>query len=238
MTDKNSMLYWWDRVKYLPLPMPKTQIIEFCVDTLLEVIDGSKDSLIDVFKQVVSVANQFGYPLFMRTDLASAKHAWKTTCFVSSEKVLLGNMVRLIDSTVACDLLPMAIVLRKYIEMESSFTAFYKEMPVCKERRYFIKDGEVLCHHPYWVKDAIEGHKPSHLFWKSLLCELNHERPSEISYLNNLASIITKNVEGFWSIDFCCGKSGKWYFIDMAEGERSWHPKCLKVDKAKLNEQL
>lgn len=31
--------------------------------------------------------------------------------------------------------------------------------------------------------------------------------------------------EGYWSVDFAKGQDGTWYFIDMAEGDQSWHPR-------------
>lgn len=50
---------------------------------------------------------------------------------------------------------------------------------------------------------------------------------------------------GYWSIDFCKAKDGRWILIDMATGERTWHkedceyyikPKDLFENTPKINE--
>ena len=35
-------------------------------------------------------------------------------------------------------------------------------------------------------------------------------------------------LDGYWSVDFAEVKSGGWYLIDMAEGNKSWHDKECK----------
>ncbi len=123
--------------------------------------------------------------------------------------------------------------------MDSKYTAFWGEMPVNPERRYFIEDGRVLCHHPYWIKEAI--HKPSVENWESLSDEMNQEPDGEVGLLTNLAEIIGQKVGGFWSVDFCKAKNGGWFFIDMAMGENSWHPEDCpnnRTEKIDLLQQL
>jgi hypothetical protein len=90
------------------------------------------------------------------------------------------------------------------------------------ERRYFIKDGEVLCHHPYWFKGSIRN--PSVENWEELSDEMNSEKEEEIKLLTSYSKIIADAVKGFWSIDFCKARNGCWILIDMATGENSWHP--------------
>ena len=108
--------------------------------------------------------------------------------------------------------------------MDTGFNAFYVGMPVNPERRYFVKDGKVICHHPYWIEDAIHGSKeelPEN--WKEILREMNIEEQGEIDLLTSYAEKIGKVMTGYWSIDFCRTKEGKWLMIDMAMGEESWH---------------
>ena len=115
--------------------------------------------------------------------------------------------------------------------MDSKFTAFYGEMPVNPERRYFIKDGKIQCHHPYWIEEAIEKGTDSKKLpnnWKKVLKEINTETKEEIKllskYTNQIAKVFPK---GYWSIDFCKAKDGEWILIDMATGGSSWHDdKC------------
>ena len=117
--------------------------------------------------------------------------------------------------------------------MDSLYKAFH-EMPVNSERRYFIKDGKIICHHPYWFEGAISGsryHKPPlPENWKDLSAQMNFESLGEKIILHNYAEKVAALLDGFWSVDFCRGKTGTWYLIDMAEGEKSWHPEsCQKI---------
>ena len=116
-----------------------------------------------------------------------------------------------------------ALVFREFIEMDSGYTAF-NGMPVNPERRYFIKDGKVQCRHVYWVEEAIQ--RPSVDNWRELSEKMNTETESEITLLTKYAEMVAKEFDGYWSLDFCRGKDGTFYLIDMALGERSWHPEC------------
>ena len=43
-------------------------------------------------------------------------------------------------------------------------------------------------------------------------------------------------MKGYWSVDYWKAKDGRWILIDMAEGEKSWHPsKCKYSNMPKEN---
>jgi hypothetical protein len=96
-------------------------------------------------------------------------------------------------------------------------------MPVSHEWRFFARDGEVKCWHPYWFEDALEEvhHKPPlPEDWKKQLAEMYSEPPPD--KLKEYAETATKALTGYWSIDFL--ESGRtWYLTDMAIGEASYH---------------
>jgi hypothetical protein len=116
-------------------------------------------------------------------------------------------------------------MLRKYIPMQSSYKAF-RGMPVNPERRYFVQDGKVVCHHAYWIEDAITAYGDTKLpkNWKELSAAMNKETDCEIAQLTTYAEAVSAAVEGHWSVDFCKGADGLWYLIDMAQAKSSWHP--------------
>jgi len=233
--NKNSMLYWYPKIRGLRIPQPRTAFIEVDPNTAYDFIDD-KDAY--DFNEIKEAADLIGFPLFMRTDYLSAKHDWNKTCFVKSKDDLKGNVARLVDASLSADVIGIdvnAFIFREYIEMDSKFTAFWGEMPVCPERRYFVKHGKVLCHHPYWVEDSIRN--PSVDNWKELLEQMNREEELEIVILSKYASMIGGIMGGYWSIDFCRAKhalaydlqkSIGWVFIDMALGQHSWHPEDCK----------
>ncbi|MDD3040413.1 ATP-grasp domain-containing protein [Bacteroides sp.] len=227
--DKNSLVYWYARTQYLDVPQPETNIVWTGHLPLTNMLDG--EPLPEYLRQsILFTARELGYPLFVRTDMASGKHEWEKACFVPSEEVLFQHIARVVEYNECVDMLGLgyqALILRKYIPLESTFNAFIGQLPIARERRYFARDGKVECHHPYWPENAIlkaYGNKPEN--WKELLTELNHEDEEEIALLTVYAQKIAGQLKGYWSIDFAKGQDGKWYFIDAAEGERSWHPVC------------
>ena len=231
LLNKNSMLFWHPYTEVIDIPQPKTKIVR--VDqSLSNILEGHPlpNYLELLFKEK---AKEIGYPLFLRTDFASAKHDWKNTCFVPSEDRLINHIAQVVEFNDMAGIIGLpyqAIIFREYIPLESSFRAFKGEMPVAKERRYFIKDGEVKCHHPYWEEGAVAKSSILPENWQELLSQLNQEDEEEVSLLTSYARQLGQVLEGYWSVDFAKGKDGKWYFIDAALGEQSWHPECDFVD--------
>lgn len=226
--DRSSMVYWWPRVQGLDgIPMPQTVILEFGHAKLFKILDG-EGLKPDEIEKLVNVCNTIGYPLFLRTDQASAKWGYGRTCFVSNHTFLSRNLANLIDSNGCLDLVPEALVIRQYIRPAFRFTAFWG-MPIGSERRYMVKDGKVVRHFPYWPKEAI--HNANIKDWEKVLEELNLEGEDEIHLLTSYAEALGAKLGGYWSVDFMLGKDGKWWFIDMAEGEKSWTPEDMKEDK-------
>lgn len=226
------MLYWWPSVKNLHIPMPQTEIIEVPYDDLVGLLDGKRLSSQDE-ERVIEAGEKVGYPLFLRTDMASAKHQWERTCFVPKVEELFKHIWALIDETLAAgmfgELNPSALVFREWLMLDSAFTAF-RGLPISRERRYFVRNNIVECHHPYWVEEAIAKSypPPSEKEWRQLLSIINQETPDEFGLLGPYAASVGKTLGGYWSVDFALDQEGIWYLIDMAVGERSWHPEHIK----------
>jgi hypothetical protein len=222
--DKNSMLFWYPMVKDLPIPQPETHILKLEEDPF----DLDKYSLegwiIEDAKKFVA-ETKLSYPLFLRTDQSSGKHCWQETCFVKSEDFLGACIFRVIEENIYTGLMGLpykALVFREFIPLESDFTAFLGAMPVSKERRYFVNNGKVVCHHHYWIEDAIR--RPSIENWKEVLEELNTETPHERILLTGYAEMVGAQFPEYWSIDFAKTRDASWILIDMAVGTDSWHP--------------
>ena len=229
--DENSLLYWYPKVKDL-IPTPRTEIVRLN--------DREKEAYYKCIEDFVKlpklyartmdlIEDKFKLPVFLRTDEFSNKHFWERSCFLNDLNKLNENLNEIIFASMTVNFigaLPIeAIVVREYIEMDSHFKAFVGNMPVNPERRYFIDNGKIQCHHPYWIEDSIrQGVNPLPGNWKDLLKEANTESSDEINLLSNWAGNIAKVFPGYWSIDFCKARKGNWYMIDMADGEKSWHP--------------
>ncbi|MEW6048649.1 MAG: ATP-grasp domain-containing protein [Bacillota bacterium] len=223
--ETSSLLFWWPRVRDVAVPKPKTVAVWAGWHTLAGLLDG-KPLPEEVRVLVEAAAAHLGYPLFLRTDLASCKHEWSRTCYVQSPENLWRNLYRVVDGNGVYDLACEAIVLRQYIPLQHAFHAFWG-MPVARERRYFVRDGEVVCHHPYWPEESIRFFRieePPE--WRDALRALNEEPPDEVELLSGYARELARVLPGAWSLDFALGEDGRWYFIDAAEASRSWHPTC------------
>ena len=209
MKDKNSMFYWYPKIKNLDIPQPKTIMIEAKKDTNLK-------------EQLEKAIDEIGIPCFLRTDQTSNKHDWDETCYVTDKEKLPEHIEAQIYSNF---ILPCnGFIFREFLDLNYSFKAFLG-MPVAKERRYFIKDGKLQCRHPYWPEMSIrfwfDTKEPKN--WKKQLALLNTETTKEVLTLTKYAQKVADIFSGYWSVDFAEGKDGTWYLIDMALGEDSFH---------------
>jgi hypothetical protein len=223
----DSMLYWHPIVKDLPIPQPKTIFVMLTENELERLYDESVPET--VTNKVKIVCNTLVYPCFLRTDLASGKHSWKKSCFIDDKTEVWEHIWEVVGFNLMADIMGLdfkALVVREFIPMDSRFTAFYGDMPVNPERRYFVKDGKVICHHPYWIEEAMaESKAPSIPNWQEIVKEINTETKEEIELLSSYAKMVAEKLPGSWSVDFCKAKDGRWILIDMATAQRSWHPK-------------
>ena len=230
---RNSMLYWFPFVQRSGVSHPRTLIVKVEPSALWAMLDG-RDGFGDASKKaLVEAGRKIGYPLFLRTDQLAGKHSWVDTCYVPSEDVLFQHIYELVE-THGCVIGvpdPQALVFRELLPLESSFTAF-RGMPVARERRYFIKDNRVVCHHAYWIPDAVEkgwSDPPLPPDWRARLAELNEETEAEVQELTLMAEKL--EIPGAWSVDFARLDDPQplppfWVLLDMALAAVSYHPPC------------
>ena len=223
-----SMTYWWPIVSAQcpTVPMPRTVTV-FVKNqrALFAALDGKRlpDELL---KRVAAACAKVGFPCFLRGDLTSGKHNYAETCFIAGPKHLAPHMFRLIeDSVLGPGSVPSAFYAREYLKLEAPFKAF-KGLPIARERRYFVEDGEVICHHPYWPADAIRFSESGSFGpegWSTMLRAINREGVKEVAQLSEYAALLGKAIGGAWSLDFARDVTRKWWFIDAAEAHLSWH---------------
>ncbi|MBU0894480.1 MAG: ATP-grasp domain-containing protein [Nanoarchaeota archaeon] len=230
--DKNSLLYWFPKIKNLEIPIPRTEIIRLNDNEKKEYYEGEGDFFnLDRIEREVRhlIESKFSLPVFLRTDELSAKHSWKDTCYLNNFSELKNHLAELVIHNKLADFLGLpleAIVVREFIPMDTGFNAFSGEMPVNPERRYFVEDGKLLCHHAYWIEKAVEKGTLSTLLpenWKAIVSKMNYEG-EEVNLLTQYSKKVSQNVYGYWGVDFCKAKDGRWILIDMALGNDSWHP--------------
>jgi hypothetical protein len=171
------------------------------------------------------------FPAFLRTGYTSGKHDWIRTCFVPNVHVLPSHMRAICEYSELADLVGLPTttwVLREYLPVAAAFTAF-EDMPITKERRYFVVDGRVVGHHPYWPPGAFNIED---LGWRIPLERINKEPASEVAFLTSETEKVGSVVPGAWSVDWLW--AGRWWLIDMAWAEASFvwwdHPNAPEPD--------
>jgi len=234
--SKSSLLYWFPKIKNLGIPTPRTEIVTLTEQEKDTYYRGEGDCFnLERLTNKVSeiIQERFSLPVFLRTDEFSNKHLWGKSCYLDNLDNLQRNLFEIICGSKLADMMGLpieAIVVREFIQMDTRFRAFYGEMPVNPERRYFIRNGKLECHHAYWIEDAVESGTPVEKLpknWRQLAKEMNTETKKEVELLTNYSQKIAEVIDGYWGIDYCKAKNGRWILIDMAEGEKSWHPsKC------------
>lgn len=238
--NKSSLLFWHPKIKDLDIPSPRTEIVRLTAGEVRQYNQFEGDILyLDRLSARVAqtIKSKFSLPVFLRTDEFSYKHNWKNSCFLDDMQNLDSHIAQILMGSKEAIIIGFpieAIAVREFIPMDTQFYAFSGEMPVNPERRYFIKNGEVICHHPYWVEDAIEewasrgrGTKlPPN--WKDMRDRISIEDKEEVRLLTEYSGKVAQVVSGYWSVDFCRAKDGRWWLIDMADGDNSWHPSECK----------
>lgn len=230
-TQKTSMLYWYPKtVKLTDIPQPRTKFVlldDKAIDARNN--EGCTYAMRDNVQKLIN--KEFNLPVFLRTDLCSGKHSWEKTCYHDGKRDLMSMLLDLTTANLLCDQWFQAFAVREYISMETKFNAFHGNMPIGHERRYYINNGKVMAHTHYWCKEAFDNDfvRPDlPEKWEQTLERLNYEFPTEIRLLTKMSKSIASVLSGFWSVDFCLAKDGRWIFIDAAEGEKSWMPDNLK----------
>lgn len=138
---KDSLLFWYPLIKDLPIPIPKTSIRTLAEREKSQFgnwIEGQDSKEItQVLRDLRAIIQECGYPVFIRTDLASGKHSYKDSCFILSADKLERNLAEVIEFNYCADIMGLpfeAIIIREFIELEAPFTAFWGNLPIAKER--------------------------------------------------------------------------------------------------------
>ena len=231
--QQNCITYWFPILKSCNVKTPKT-IIERADNSIIDIFDGKKSKQLDnLVVRLQEAGDTMGYPCFLRSGYTSHKHGWKDSCFVIERDKMNQHVANIMEFALCCDMigLPYNVwAIREFLPLETSFTAFYGKMPINKERRYFINDGKVICHHPYWPEMAFEGWEHSikpKKNWQEEITKLNDEPDDEIKLLTILSQRVADKFSGYWSVDWASTIKGEWYAIDMAIGQGSFHwPDC------------
>lgn len=224
----SSALIWLPAICAAGLPVPRTEIVPLNPSDLYPTLDGLALRPGFPFESLEAACERIGYPVFLRTDLSSAKHrgreAWKvesrTDIICSALLTFEDNFLKDIGS--AC----RAWLIREFLPLRSDFEAF-NGLPIGREWRLFADQDGAQCSHYYWPATAFRQEMDLPEDWKERLAALSIE-PPELAQLKDMATEAARAVGAHaWSVDFAQDVTGKWWLLDMARAEQSWHPVSL-----------
>jgi hypothetical protein len=234
----NCITFWFPRISNLGFPVPKTKIIHANFNLLQcwhGVCDKKPENANKFLTEIKEAIKEVGLPAFLRTGYLSNKHDWKNSCFISDKfemEHLYSHICNIIE--MSCMAMPDRVIpidfwaVREMIETDPYFV-YFSGMPITKERRFFVRDGKIECHHNYWDRKAF-GKDISDKVFKNL-SSLSVEDEKQ---LTEMALYLGQLFSGYWSLDFLKSKKGDWYLTDMAIGENSFHSKCEKNKLIKI----
>lgn len=241
--DRNCLSYWFPKLEAAGLPVPKTRIVT--CESLLPILDGIPPPWFDTFIAELHLAASAvgGYPVFLRTGQGSGKHSWSETCYVKSHEDLGQHVRNLVEWSECVDMLGLPTNVWAVREMlptkPVAVCPYYKNMPVNREFRFFVRGGDVCCVHPYWPSGALaqggcwakaKDGEPDNP-WGAVEYELDHKHQDDYKALctlpngvdlHFLAHSAGRALGGDWSIDILETEKG-WYITDCAEAARSFH---------------
>ena len=231
--NKTRLSYWFPLIQAAGIPVPRTEIVPY-EHSLAPLFDGEQpEGWNDLRRNIIHAAERISRtgPWFLRTDFGAAKHSWKNTCFVIDLSSIGRHIAAIAEEhemqfpfVPPCD----KWIVREMLPTKPIFTAFWGDMPITREFRFFVLDGEVMSWQPYWPPDSLKDHKPSRKDWRKRLAAASFFHDTgEQEMLYDLARRVSRAVPGFWSVDLLETERG-WFVTDMAEGEKSyrWEPKA------------
>ena len=225
---ENRLSYWFPLIKEAGLPVPATSMVEMSAEAQEQAWgyfenDTKLDALERFVVRLADISSPFSRPFFLRTDLTSAKHDWRETCFVADSARLRDHVLNIIEFSIMCDLFGLPFdrwAVREILPTEPAFHAFRGEMPITEEWRAFVRGNELLCVHPYWPSGALRGHTHDPKWEEKLRALYENECPEEVTSLARAAGVAAS--EHIWSVDLLNTIRG-FYVIDMALASMSWH---------------
>ncbi len=230
--DLTALSYWFPKIESDGLPVPKTILLEMPDDarkTAWAIFEGEQEpgpGLEPFIAEVATAAASLGYPCFLRTDHTSGKHDWKNTCFVGDVSQVRDRILNVAYFSECCGMfgeLPWKKwAVREFLPtMPVGICRGYSDMPICKEFRFFVQDGEVKCRHPYWPLFSLEQGRAEFNpgFDYEDFCSL---LPTDEAALTAIAEAAGRVLGGAWSVDLLETERG-WFLTDMAEARSSYH---------------
>lgn len=239
----NSALVWYPAMAKAAdntgVEVPETEFVDLPeMEVCAGWIDGEPEGDFP-FDIIAEDAKRLGYPVFVRTDMTSAKHHGLEGYRARDEDELRAAVRWAIESNYMAMGMPhpQAILLRDWIDLDAGFHDNRRSITdsgvkIAREFRFFAEAESVYCQHFYWPAESMKD--PDADDWEQRLDELSKVGERELNRLGEYAKACATETPGdlAWSVDVAADEDGNWWGIDMALAGMSWHPEeCPMADE-------
>ena len=156
--------------------------------------------------------NEFGdKPIVIKDYVKSQKHYWNEACYIprasDKEKAnsVISKFIELQDSD-----LNEGLVFREYVELEELTNHSESGMPLTKEFRVFVKNGEIMTIFKYWDEGDYQNVEP---------------------VIEEFEKIIPEIKSSFFTMDIAKKKDGKWIIVELGDGQVAGLPDNADKDE-------
>lgn len=145
-----------------------------------------------------------GISLVVKGETNSRKDKWATHMFAKDKQEAVQVYMRLQDDSLIAQ---QSVYVREYVPL-TRLTMGIGGQPVTLEFRFFVAYGEVLCGGFYWSSFADElGFKPP-------------VSQVPVEFLRKAIDRVKDKVN-FFVLDVALGEDGKWYVVEVNDGQMS-----------------
>ena len=167
----------------------------------------------DFEKEISEFADK---PIVIKDYVKSQKHYWSEACFIpkASDKEAVNSVIRKFIELQDSDL-NEGLVFREYVELEELTNHSESGMPLTKEFRVFVKNGEIMTIFKYWDEGDYQNVEP---------------------IIEGFEKVIPEIKSNFFTMDVAKKKDGKWIIVELGDGQVAGLPD--NADKDEFYEKL
>ncbi|MDQ2715765.1 MAG: ATP-grasp domain-containing protein [Chloroflexota bacterium] len=164
--------------------------------------------------EVMTALQQFGdRPVIVKDFVKSQKHEWYEACYIPSatDRQAVERVVTRFLELQGADL-NEGLVFREFLEFEPLTTHSKSGMPLIREFRLFVLDGQIILATPYWE----EG-------------DYGNDAHTVLP-LDDFAQIAQKIQSRFFTLDVARKRDGTWNIVEPGDGQVAGLPARADVE--------
>lgn len=163
---------------------------------------------------VMTILHPFGdKPVIVKDFVKSRKHEWNEACYIpsASDRQTVERVVTRFLQLQGGDL-NEGLVFREFVEFEPLTAHSKSGMPLTKEFRLFILDGQIILSMPYWEEGDYGNDKDA--------------RPS----IDAFGDVMQKIQSRFFTVDIARKRDGIWNIVELGDGQVAGLPARADVE--------